>query len=174
MFDIEAGDIHATADQMLLACFKPYEREPYCISRKAQDTTDEELVKKVKTELLKYDILVTYNGINYDIAFLNARLIKHYQKPMPRKLHIDCYKVAKRQLKWVTYNRKLVSLCELAGIEDKTRVKYEIWERAKYGSKIEKLKALYEIKDHCLKDVIVLEQMYDKTFKYGVSGVTLA
>jgi uncharacterized protein YprB with RNaseH-like and TPR domain len=173
-FDIEAGGLKGEFDQVYCAAFKPYGEEPYVLSRNVSDRADKELCCEIRDELAKYDIVVTYYGLNYDKPFLNSRLLKQGERPLPRQLHIDCYRLAKKIFKYALVSKRLVSICELLGIKGKTRVEPDIWETMKYGDTNEKARALKKVREHCTWDVITLEKAFDKCFKHGIVSVSLA
>lgn len=172
-FDIEAGGLKAPFDQVLCACFKPYQKKPYALSRSPKDTTDKKLCQQIKQELEKYDVIVTYYGLNYDKPFVNSRLLKHKLKPLKRQLHIDCYRIAKKLFKFTLHSRRLVTICEHLGIKGKTRVEPDLWEKMKYAAEAEKGKCLKEIVNHCLWDVKTLEEAFEQCFKYEIASVSL-
>lgn len=173
-FDIEAGGLKAPFDQVYCAGFKPYKEEPYMITREVTDSNDKQLCLKIARELLEYDIIVTYYGLGFDKPFLNSRLLKHGCMPLPRQLHIDCYRLAKKIFRYTLHSRRLISVCELLGIGGKTRVEPDLWEKMKYASLKDRKVALGQIKEHCLQDVVTLEKAFDKCFKHEIVSVSLA
>jgi len=172
-FDIEAGGLKSPFDQVICCAFKEYGKKPYVLSRQLNDVTDKNLCMKIKEELEKYDILVSYYGLGYDKCFISGRLLKYKQKPLRRQLHIDCYRIAKKTFKWTLQSLRLVTICEHLGIEGKTRVEPALWEDFKYAAIEGKKKALKAIVDHCLWDVCTLEEAYEKCFKHEVVSVSL-
>lgn len=173
-FDIEAGGLKAPFDQVICAAFKPYAKPAYVISRDPQDEDDKKLCCKIRDELAKYDIVVTYYGLDYDKPFLNARLLKFGEKPLKRQLHLDCYRLAKKLFKYALHSKRLVVICEMLGIKGKTRVEPAHWEKMKYSAVAGKEEPLKLINTHCKADVEALEKAYDKCFRYAVSSISLA
>jgi uncharacterized protein YprB with RNaseH-like and TPR domain len=173
-WDIEAGGLKSPFDQVLCSGFKEYGQKPYMLSRKTKDVTDKGLCIAIASELAKYDIIVTYYGLGYDKKFMNGRLLMHGLKPLPRQLHIDCYRLARRIFGGTVQSKRLVAICELLGIKGKTRVEPELWMKMKYAAEAEKGKALKQIVEHCLWDVVTLEQAFDKCFKHAIAGISLA
>lgn len=173
-FDIEAGGLKAPFDQVICCAFKPYREEPYILSRTAKDTSDKTLLIQIRDELTRYDHLVGYYSLGYDKPFISSRLLKHGEKALPRQLHTDCYRIAKKLFKYTLHSKRLVTVCELLGIKGKTRVEPDQWERFKYESIEGKAKALKYIIDHCYEDVKVLERVYDQCFKHEIVSVSLA
>ena len=173
-FDIEAGGLVAPFDQVICCAFKEYGKKPYVISRKAKDTNDKELLIKIKEELAKYDVLVGYYSLGYDKPFLSSRCLKNKLRALPRQLHIDCYRIAKKLFNYTLHSKRLISICELLGIKGKTRVKPALWEDFKYQALDGKEKALKEIVNHCHYDVVVLEEAFDVCFKHEIASISLA
>jgi len=173
-FDIEAGGLKAPFDQVYCAAFKPYKEKPYILFRHIDDTNDLHLCLDIKKELAQYDIVVSYYGLGYDKPFVSSRLLKQGEKPLPRQLHIDCYRLAKKMFKHTLISKRLVSICELLHIPGKTRVEPDIWEVMKYGNHQQKREALFKVKEHCEWDVKTLEKAFDKCFKYAIVSVSLA
>jgi len=173
-FDIEAGGLRAPFDQVLCAAFKPYDEKPYLLSRKLSGENDLQLCLAIRNELAKYGHVVTYYGLGFDKPFISARLLKYGRKPLPRQLHTDCYRLAKKIFKYTLVSRRLVSVCEHLGIKGKTRVEPALWENMKYASQSIRRKALREAEDHCLWDVVTLEKAYDQCFQYGIVSISLA
>ena len=173
-FDIESGGLRAPFDQALCCAFKEYGKKPYVLSRNIKDTSDKDLCIAIKRELEKYDILVGYYSLGFDKPFISARLLKYKQKPLKRQLHIDCYRLAKKIFKYTLPSKRLVAICEYIGIKGKTRVEPDIWEQLKYDAVEGKRKALKQVVEHCLMDVVVLEEAFDQCFKYEVVSVSLS
>lgn len=173
--DIEAGGLKSPFDQLLTVAFKPYHKKPYVFKRDIQADSDKEFLKQVRQEIEKYDCLITYYGIGYDIPFLNGRLLKHRLEPLKRMLHIDCYRLAKTIFHWTIHSRRLVTICEHLGIAGKTRVTPDDWETVKYYHEAKsKSAALEKIAYHNLWDVITLEQAYDQCFKKFLKSVSVS
>ena len=64
-------------------------------------------------------------------------------------------------------------MCEHLGIKGKTRVEPKIWEQFKYDALKGKKDALKQITEHCVYDVITLEQAWEICFKYDVVSISL-
>ena len=172
-WDIEAGGLKANVDQVYCAGFKPYGEDAYVIARHEDDTSDEWLCKKIAKELDKYDIIVTYYGLDFDKPFMNSRLLKHGLPILPRQLHLDCYRLAKKIFKRTLVSKRLISVCELLSISGKGRVEFDKWEVFKYGTSRQKKKSLDEIAEHCLWDVITLDEVLNR-FKDSIISISLS
>ncbi len=173
-FDIEAGGLKSNVDQILCAAFKPYGGKPYVFDRKLAGENDLQMCLAIRNELEKYDHIVTYYGLGYDMPFISGRLLKYGHKPLTRKLHTDCYRLAKKIFKWTVVSKRLVSICELIGVKGKTRVDFALWEEMKYSTIKGRQAALKQAVEHCSWDVVTLEEAYDKCFKHAIASISLA
>ena len=124
----------------------------------------------------KYSIIITYNGLRYDIPYLSARLLKYHNEPIKRHLHIDCCRLAKKIFQRTLRGKyiKLVHICSFLGIKEKGFVDPEIWERMKYAAEAEKGKCLKKISAHCKDDVVSLEKAFDMCFRHAIVSISLA
>lgn len=99
--------------------------------------------------------------------------MKFGQKPLPRQLHTDCYRIAKQMFHWTLHSLRLVVICEHLKVKGKSRVEPAIWEQFKYDAITGKKEALKRIGSHCLGDVVSLEEAYDKCFKHAIVSISL-
>ena len=128
----------------------------------------------IRNELGRYDHIVTYYGLGYDKPFVSSRLLKHGHSALPRQLHTDCYRIAKKLFQWTLHSKRLVVVCEHLGIGGKTRVEPALWEDMKYANDKLRQKAYKQCIDHCLLDVVTLEEAYDRCFKHEIVSISLA
>jgi uncharacterized protein YprB with RNaseH-like and TPR domain len=123
---------------------------------KKDPTNDKFLVAEASKILSEADVWTTWYGGGYDVPYVQSRLLKHKLPPMPPVPHVDGWKVARYKMK-LSSNR-LASVTGFLDLEDKTPVKSGIWAKAQAGDQ----KALGYIYKHCIQDVIVLEQVYNR------------
>lgn len=126
---------------------------------------DKRLVENAIKQLLKYDVIITYNGEKFDIPFLRARALIHkIEFPVYGQIqHRDMYQLVKRKFR--IHSKKLINLCKIMGIEDKTAIEPTCWIQAMTGNK----EALEKIKQHNIGDVIALKKVYYEVQKYGAN-----
>jgi len=157
-WDIETTHLKSNFGIILCAGIKPLEEKPIMLSKGRHGSDDRELVTKIAETLEKYDVLVSYYGLNFDLKFLNSRLMKWGQEPLrPTIYHIDMYRAVRKVIN--THSRRLATVTQFLGIEGKDSVEPDLWQQAALdGDK----KALEYIIEHCRKDVIVLEELYKK------------
>lgn len=120
-------------------------------------TNDKDLVRAVRDRLADADAWVTWYGKGYDVPMLNTRLLYHGLAPLPPIPHIDCWQTARHRLK-LTSNR-LNAVQGFFGLKTaKSPVEGTTWVKAIAGNR----SALRYIEEHCRKDVLVLEEAYEK------------
>jgi len=77
----------------------------------ARDYTEERAVLVHTAEALKrFDVLVTFNGMRFDLPFLEERMVYAGIEFTPTPVHLDLLPVARRVLKKRTPNHKLQTL----------------------------------------------------------------
>ena len=129
---------------------------------------DKEFLEAIIEELNKYQVLIAHNGVFFDRKYLNGRAIYH-DIPLlnPRGKIIDPWRLAKNHLNF--RGNSLDRLSDYLGCRvRKTVVDGEIWMRAGYerGYTERGDEAMEYIKEHCLKDVEVLEEVADKLMPF--------
>lgn len=118
---------------------------------------DSRLCKEIAKVIEEADMLITYNGIRFDIPFIQTRMLANELPILSPKPHKDLYYTAKFKLKLNRYSLFAVqSFLRLNAA--KTPVDLRQWLKALIGDK----KAQKEIIVHCENDVKVLEEAYLK------------
>lgn len=132
-----------------IADFPLFERDP---------SNDRELCKAISKRLMESDGWVTWFGTYFDIPFINSRLLYHRLPTIPANHpHVDGWRTAKNRLK--LRNNRLNTVQDFLGLSvEKDAVKGPIWVRALTGDP----RALRYVINHCRKDVLVLEEAYER------------
>jgi len=167
-WDLETTDLKALMGRILCSSFypivdgvktKPYtfriDRKPW----KSDDPIDDSaLADAIRDELHKYNLIVTWNGKLFDLAFLNARLLKAGRARCTPQFHFDAmYQARGCQLR--IGSSKLDNVQKFFDLaEEKTPITWENWNRAALGDK----KAMADVVKHCEQDVEVLALAYWK------------
>ena len=127
--------------------FKEYKKTPWEDRRVAEET---------RNMLEGVHVLVGYNTFNFDIPFLNSRLIAHNLKVLsPTVKHVDLISVARHRLR--LHSNRLDSLLEHLGTrERKTPLEPELWRRSAAGD----TQAMDKIVEHNIMDVVSLEEAF--------------
>lgn len=157
IWDIETSNLKPDFAVMLCAGVKPYRGKPKMLYKGRNGVNDKELIISVKNELEKYDILVSFYGLNFDLKFLNSRLMYWGFPPLSQKFHIDVYRLARKTLN--ISHRRLATVSKFLKIPGKDWVEGETWMLAALeGDK----RSLDLIIDHCRRDVEVLEKVFER------------
>jgi len=127
--------------------FKLYKKTPW---------DDSVIVEETRNMLENVHVLVGYNTYNFDIPFLNSRLVAHKLRVLsPTVKHVDLISVARHRLR--LHSNRLESLLEHLGTsERKTPLEPELWRRAAAGDRA----AMDKIVEHNIKDVTSLEEAF--------------
>lgn len=161
LWDIETDGINA--DRILCIGYKFYgEKKPTLL--KATDFKregawdDSGLIKGFAKVFAGADWHVTWYGARFDLPVVNARIIASGLKPLPDIPHIDLWKTARYKFRTGGGNR-LAKWQDFLGLPaEKTPVRASVWIKARYGHE-PSLRYIYE---HCIKDVDVLEDVFEK------------
>jgi uncharacterized protein YprB with RNaseH-like and TPR domain len=167
-FDIETSNLKANYGIMFGYAIKTHNKDEI---RKSWITEkdlrsgiyDKKVVQDCIDDLMKYDRIVTYFGTRFDLPFVRTRAAVHnLDFPLfGQILHKDLYYLIRS--KFQLHSNRLDVACEtILGDSLKTRINPTIWMQAMQGGK----DALDYIEDHCDKDVIDLERLYDATIIY--------
>lgn len=132
--------------------YKGWRRDP---------SNDKKLVADLASQLSEADMWVTWYGKRCDVPYLNTRLLFHKLPPLPAVHHIDGWETARRYLK--LHSNRLASLQDFLELKDKkTSIAPSMWLKACGGNQ----KALDYITHHCIKDVDVLEGVYNRLLPF--------
>jgi len=165
-WDIEASNLAADFGIVLCVGFKEvgkgkpvvYDLLDYVGEDDDLIRAEKRLLRDVSAELLKADVWLTHFGTYYDHLFVNTRLLYHGLPVLPPTFpHIDTWKTARNRLK--LRNNRLITISEFLGTEDeKNAIKPEQWIRALGGH----TPSMRYIVEHCRRDVLVLEEVYNR------------
>lgn len=168
-FDLETSDLKANFGIVLCGSVKYLDNDEVITFRGDEYTTwhrdrynDKALVVDIVDALREANILVAHNGVNFDLRYLNTRLIGWGLRPIPRKMVIDPCLVARKTLR--LHSNSLDAMATWLGAQDqKTAVTPEIWRKATLSlDPVENRFAMDYIVDHCERDVRMLEEVYQK------------
>lgn len=160
IWDIESTSLNATFGFVLCVGWKWLGEKKVHIAKTTDfgknHWDDKGVVMKAVKEISEADMWVTWYGSRFDVPFLNTRLILHGKPPMPPIAHWDGWRVARNHLK-MSSNR-LATISEFFGLSPKTPVRGDAWVKASVGHG----PSLKYVVDHCVQDVLTLEQAYLK------------
>lgn len=163
-WDLETSNLNADFGRLI--CFGGKfagEKKPFILSItdsptfKKDPTNDKWLVEKCANVLSMADEWVTWYGKRFDVPFLSSRLLSHGLNSLPPCPHIDGWEIARKQLK--LHSNRLASVQAFLNLPvAKTIIRPDHWVKAMAGNR----DAIRYIIEHCEKDVLVLEQAYEK------------
>ena len=161
-FDFEMTNLNADFGRILCGSFKSYGQpsHTYRIDEtpggKKEPWNDRDLCIQLRDAIEESWMILSYNGVMFDIKYLNSRLLKHRERVIQKPLHRDMYFVAKTV--FAISSNRLASVQEFLGLDTtKTRLDPAMWNRAAAGDKL----ALNYVVEHCEADVAVLEEVFE-------------
>lgn len=163
--DIETTGLGADFGFCLCACIKSGTSNKITTFRidsyknyKKNLCNDKLLILDIAKEVENYDVIVHYNGDNFDLPFLDTRLAIHGERKRISLIHsIDLLPLVKRKMR--LNSNKLDTVANALGLtEEKTKLLPQVWQQASHGSK----KDLDYIVSHCQADVLVLEEAFKR------------
>ena len=124
--------------------------------------TDDEVIleddKRIVTSLYNLinqaDIIVAYNGRNFDIPYMNQRFLVYGFTPYVPVHIVDPYETAKSVFRFSS--NKMDNLATQLGLQNKIKTDFSLWKRCMGGE----TKALNEMLEYNKQDVVVLEEIY--------------
>ena len=156
-FDIETTGLEASYGRLLCCCIKLSNEAKIHTIRCRKLSQERSALKQIRDILTSADILVGWNSIRFDVAFINARLWQRKMKTLPTKWHIDlmyqCAKLRTRgnSLDGAARDAKLPVM--------KHNVSAWEWVEAGQGEGPPSEESFNEIVKHCEHDVLMTEQM---------------
>ena len=166
--DLEFQNFKANYGILLTYALKEYHKKEILSGKIAPDEIrskflDKELTKRLIKDFSKFDVVVTYYGSKCDLPYMRTRALKWNLKfPSYGYIkHIDLYYLVKAKL---SLNRNsLANACALLGINGKNHVFGDIWIRAVTGDQ----KSIDYIHDHNIRDIVILEKLYDRMITFS-------
>jgi uncharacterized protein YprB with RNaseH-like and TPR domain len=175
-FDLETTNLDANYGHIL--CSSIRDRQTGETLTHDTVSSDTEILAQIRETLEQYDYVVTFFGTRFDIPYLNTRLLMAGMKPVGLTRHVDMYYTARHMLR-LNSNRMTVVEESLFGKTIKTRLNGQIWIDAaqrfhcECGARNEKAEAAMEyIKDHCIKDVKSLQDIFEELVRFRKLGET--
>lgn len=128
VLDIETTGLDINRDKLvLLGIVKRDANKTYIYQYFAENDDEETRLLNIYLREVEYRRLITFNGDNFDIRFLNARLIDHKLFPVFPDQSLDIYKVIKWNSKFFSYDSmRLVDIEKLIGIEREDPSRYKV------------------------------------------------
>jgi hypothetical protein len=165
-FDLEACDLDSYFGVLLCGGILPLQGKPKVIWEGRKYDDDGKLAVAIRNELEKYDWLIGYNSLHYDLPLLNARLARIGERKLAPRLHTDLYRLCKDTFISDRKNQRcsLKKICDFLGLkgaggETKGHVDFLKWLKVKMNPHAKK--EFNEILSHCKDDIMVLPPLWD-------------
>jgi len=141
----------------------------------ASSLSDEaKVVAEAIEEASRFDSVVTWNGLSFDIPMLVARALANGVDPSPllKPRHIDLYRVFRDLVRLGRYG--LDDVAKFLGVPKKVQLKGSdmppLYLRALGGDR----EALKVIEEHCYDDLQALKKVFDKSRRLVEAYVEMA
>lgn len=129
-------------------------------SKEAKSEDDLRILKSISKLLNEADYVIAHNGVKFDFPRINSRLAVNNLLPVTPYMPIDTCRLARKHFGFLS--NKLDDLLSTFGLEGKTSTGFELWERCINGDN----KALKEMEEYNINDVVILEELYKKIRPY--------
>lgn len=165
--DIEATNLKADFGIVICYCIKPSRRDKIiqrCVQpSELKKSLDREVLVHLIQKLQYFDRIITHYGSRFDLPFIRSRALNlGLDFPIYKSLwQTDTWRIARQKL-CISSNR-LANIARLLGVkEQKTPITSEHW----LGALMGKRGSLKYILDHCQKDVLILEEVYNRISQF--------
>jgi predicted RNA-binding Zn-ribbon protein involved in translation (DUF1610 family) len=116
---------------------------------------DKKIAESIWKLVNEADIVVTHNGNNFDLRWINTLFIKHDLKPVSPYKSVDTCVAVKRKFKFIS--NKLDFICKKLELGRKIQTGgFELWDECMRGVK----KSWDKMIKYCKHDVRLLERLY--------------
>lgn len=128
---------------------------------KVQSEDDTELLDDLWKLLDEADVLLTQNGIDFDLPKIKARMLLNGYKPFSPVKHLDTLKIVKREFNLTSNKLKYMTdqLCEKhKKLSHENYSGFDLWA----GMMRDEAAAFDECKEYNIADILSLEELYYK------------
>lgn len=174
--DIEATNLKANFGVVICWCIKPAKSKNIiegCVTTRDMRSgeRDKRIIEKLVSKMRKFDRLVAHYGTDckFDFPFIRSRALRvGVDFPIHKEIWAtDTWNIAKRKL--CLSSNRLETIADFLGISiKKTPITTEHWLDALSGRK----KSLDYILEHCRRDVLILEKVYNKIYAFSPRSKT--
>jgi len=164
-FDLETTDLKGTFGHVLVGCFLPLHGKDVVVFRlddrkykpKKKLHDDSKMVEAIRDYMEESFAWVGWYSKQFDVPFLNTRLVLQKKRPVNKRMHVDLIYYA-RKPNLALHSSRLDSVAKSFRFEEqKTILDPEIWRSAYELDK----EAMDYVTAHCIQDVKILQQAWD-------------
>lgn len=120
----------------------------------AREENDHRIVNSLYKLVDEADILVAYNGKNFDIPYMNQRFLVWGFPPYTPSHIVDPYETAKSVFRFSS--NKMDNIATQLGLQNKIKTDFSLWKNCMIGD----AQALKDMLTYNKQDVVVLEEIY--------------
>lgn len=145
---------------IITICYKWADRsEPQSLTWK--NGCDKEMLRKWANIVSHADEVVAHNGDKFDFPHIRTRCLSHRIPLKETYTQVDTLKIARYRYKF--NSNRLDYLGRFLGVGGKMETKSDLWDRVLNKER----GALKEMVDYCKRDVLMLEQVYERLANYS-------
>lgn len=122
--------------------------------KEAKSEDDYRIVLSLYNLINEADIIVAYNGKNFDIPYMNQRFLVYDFAPYVPVHVVDPYETAKSVFRFSS--NKMDNIATQLGLQNKIKTDFNLWKNCVNGQK----EALNSMLEYNKQDVVVLEEIY--------------
>ena len=122
----------------------------------AREEKDLRIVKSLYDLINQADIIVAYNGRNFDIPYMNQRFLVYGFPPYVPTHIVDPYETAKSVFRFSS--NKMDNIATQLGLQNKIKTDFSLWKGCMEGD----CQSLKDMLTYNKQDVVVLEEIYCK------------
>jgi hypothetical protein len=121
---------------------------------KKNPRSDKKIAESVWLLVNEADIVVTHNGNNFDLKWLNTMFIKNGLKPVSPFKSVDTCSAVKKKFRFIS--NKMDFICRKLDLGRKIETNFDLWVGCMKGEK----KSWDRMIKYCKHDVALLEKLY--------------
>ena len=156
----ENVSLEQTISESFMLCWSAkwlYEEEVFGDALTPEEAIKEDdlrIVNSLYRKICEADIIVAYNGKNFDIPYMNQRFLVWHFPPYPPIQVIDPYETAKSVFRFSS--NKMDHIATELGLQNKIKTDFALWKGCMVGDQ----KCLDDMLTYNKQDVVVLEEIY--------------
>lgn len=156
----ENVSLEQTISESFMLCWSAkwlYEEEVFgdkLTSEEARKEDDFRIVESLYKIISQADIIVAYNGKNFDIPYMNQRFLVYGFNPYTPVQVIDPYETAKTVFRFSS--NKMDHIATELGLQNKIKTDFDLWKGCMIGNET----SLSQMLKYNKQDVVVLEEIY--------------
>ena len=158
IIDIETSSLSPQTGTIILACLLDCNTKEITTVKSTKGTNDKKTAVQIRNLLDKYDIIIGFNVLSFDLPFIQSRLL-HWREQRLRPIFvIDLLRTARQIIPYTEAgpSRSLDNVTAFVNVPGKTRVSINNWLKATLDN--DKF-SLNEIENHCRADVEITNEL---------------